>query len=88
VTPYKSEAQVRRVTCVDDFSSGTPTAYGNPDGETVTTTAAGIEVNACTLRWNRFGQGAVTAGPQLGHLTLTRPSTHATGYLIDGVRPC
>ena len=66
-----------------------PTAYGNPDGETVTTTAAGaVEVNACALRWNRFGQGAVTAGPQLGHFTLTRPSTHGTGYMINGVQPC
>lgn len=34
-----------------------PTAYGNPDSETVTTTATGTtEVHACALTWNRFGQ--------------------------------
>jgi hypothetical protein len=66
-----------------------PTAYGNPDGETVSSTAAGTtEVNACTLRWNRFGQGAITAGPQLGRFTLTRPDPSGPGYLINGVRPC
>jgi hypothetical protein len=65
------------------------TAYGNPDGETVTSTAAGtIEVNACALTWNRFGQGTVTAGPQLGHLTLTRPDPGSPGYLINVVRSC
>jgi hypothetical protein len=61
----------------------------NPDGETVTTTTAGTtEVNACTLTWNRYGQGAVTAGPQLGHLTLIRPDLSGSGYLINGVRSC
>jgi hypothetical protein len=65
-----------------------PTAYGNPDGETVTSTAAGTEVNACALVWNRFGQGAVAAGPQLGHFTLTRPDLSESGYLINAVRPC
>lgn len=65
-----------------------PTAYANPDGETVTTTAAGTEVNACTLRWNRFGQGSITAGPQLGHFTLTHPDPSKPGYLINSVRPC
>jgi hypothetical protein len=66
-----------------------PTAYGNPDGETVTSTAAGMtEVNACALTWNRFGQGAVTAGPQLGHFTLTRAVVSGPGYLLNGFRSC
>jgi hypothetical protein len=66
-----------------------PTAYGNPDGETVTSTTTGtVEIHACALTWNRFGQGAITAGPQLGHLTLIHPPDHSTGYLIDAVRPC
>jgi hypothetical protein len=64
-----------------------PTAYGNLDGETVTDPAAGTaEVNACTLRWNRFGQGAVTAGPQPGHFTLTRrtPADPVTWSTVHG----
>jgi hypothetical protein len=65
-----------------------PTAYTNPDGETITTTAATTEVHACALTWNRFGQDTVTAGPQLGHFTLTRPDPARRGYLIDGVQPC
>lgn len=64
------------------------TAYINPDDETVTTAAGTTKVNACALTWNRFGQGAITAGPQLGHFTLTRPDLNGPGYLINEVRPC
>jgi hypothetical protein len=46
------------------------------------------EVNACALTWNRFGQGAVTAGPQLGHFTLTRAVLSGPGYLLNGFRSC
>jgi hypothetical protein len=65
-----------------------PTAYINPDGETVITTAGTTEVNACALTWNRYGQGAVTAGPQLGHFALARADPSSSGYLINGVRSC
>jgi hypothetical protein len=64
------------------------TAYINPDGETVTTQSGTTEVDACTLTWNRYGTGAVTAGPQLGHFTLVRPAAGSPGYLIGSVRPC
>lgn len=65
-----------------------PTAYTNPAGEIVTATASTTEVNACTLTWNRYGEGPVTAGPQLGRSTLTRPDTDSPGYLISQVRSC
>jgi hypothetical protein len=44
-----------------------PTAYINPDGETVATTAGTTGVNVCAITWNRYGEGAVAAGPQPGH---------------------
>lgn len=65
-----------------------PTAYINPDGETITATATTTEVNACALTWNRYGQGTITAGPQLGYFFLTYPASGSPGYLINGVRPC
>lgn len=65
-----------------------PAAYINPDGEAVVNTGTATEINACTLAWNRYGQGAITAGPQLGHFTLIRPDPAEPGYLIDSVRAC
>lgn len=65
-------------------------AYAASRGATSSTTAAGvIEVDACTLTWSRWGAPAGTvAGPQLGHLTLTRPDMTKPGYVINGVRSC
>lgn len=65
-----------------------PAAYINPDGETVAAAATTTEVNACALTWNRYGRGAVTAGPQLGRFTLIRPNRRGPGYLISEVRSC
>lgn len=65
-----------------------PTAYINPDGESVTTTAGVTQVSACALTWNRYGKGAVIAGPQLGRFTLIHPDTGSPGYLINGVHSC
>lgn len=65
-----------------------PAAYANPDGVTMTRNGTTVIVHACALMWNNYGNGNIIAGPQLGHLILSRPETHTTGFLIDEVMPC